>query len=189
MSDPCRLRFTTWIDQKTGGAMLGEVVVASEYEAAKSQLAALREELATVRDTLAGSDAVVGFLRFKDARRRKMNTELRQRLADAERLNADFATELKITKQAMESLKGERTYADNSKCMLITLIRRASECGGLTEDWHEAFESAINHKPESEAASQTGHCTFDEPCKCKTEKEKIWCGAWVESDEAASHDE
>lgn len=46
MSDPCRTRFTTWIDQKIGGAMLGEVVVAFEHDAALAQVAALREELA-----------------------------------------------------------------------------------------------------------------------------------------------
>lgn len=50
---------------------------AFEYEA----------ELAALRGTLSGADAVIGFLRFKDARRRKVNTELRQRLADCEQRN------------------------------------------------------------------------------------------------------
>lgn len=45
MSDPCKKRFMTWIPQKSGGSMLGEVVVAEEYDAA----------LITTADTAPGS--------------------------------------------------------------------------------------------------------------------------------------
>lgn len=42
MSDACKPRFTTWINQKCGGAMLGEVVVAEDYDAAIEALKSAR---------------------------------------------------------------------------------------------------------------------------------------------------
>lgn len=53
MNYACKERFTTWIDQKIGGAILGEVVIAEVHDAALLQVAALREELATAKRGLA----------------------------------------------------------------------------------------------------------------------------------------
>ena len=52
MSDPCNQRFHTWIALKIGGSTIGEVVVAELYDAAQSELAAFREELADTKANL-----------------------------------------------------------------------------------------------------------------------------------------
>lgn len=49
MSDHCKSRFTTWINQKSGGAMLGQVVVAEYYDEA---IEALKSSLAQLEDNL-----------------------------------------------------------------------------------------------------------------------------------------
>ena len=49
MSDACKSRFTTWINQKCGGAMLGEVVVAEDYDSLIAINADLLEALQKIQ--------------------------------------------------------------------------------------------------------------------------------------------
>lgn len=50
-NDACRQRFTTWIDQKMGGAMLGEVVVAEYHDAHVTRLTAENARLKARADS------------------------------------------------------------------------------------------------------------------------------------------
>lgn len=82
MSEPCNQRFHTWIEQKIGGSMIGEVVVAELYDDAQSELAALREELAqaeSMRKFWANSAV-----------------ELDKRLTAAEQRNADLLSAMEM---------------------------------------------------------------------------------------------
>lgn len=71
-------RHVTWFPSEIGGDMLENVVRASDYDDAQSELAALREELDEK-----GWDEMVTKLEDQ-------NVELRQRLADAEWRNAEL---------------------------------------------------------------------------------------------------
>lgn len=119
----------------------GKWVRASDFDAAQSELAALREELAKANksaDTyLAAWEKCA---EFRDASEAK--------LAAAEQRNANLETDLKVTKQALQSLKGERADSD---LRVMDLLARASQCGGLTEDWHEAVAAL---KPTESGASE-----------------------------------
>ena len=93
MSLYCHDRFKTWISATTGGDVLGEVVVAELYDAAQSELAALREELATANRGLANCKLAL------DAQTHNYNTS-QQRLADADRRNAELLDLLRDIKDA-----------------------------------------------------------------------------------------
>lgn len=95
---------------------------------------------------------------------------LQQRLADAERRNAECMALLAETSKAILRHQAEQPMS-NRLAGLLTKARAKVD---------RYLKAVLNPNPE--AASQVGHCTFEEPCKCKTDKEKIWCGAWVEDE-------
>ena len=90
MSDPCKIRFRTWIDQKTGGAILSWVVVDEEHNSALAREVELREELerqqCQVRSWKSGHEV------------------LKQRLTSAERRNAEFLIQLKARDDLLDEL-------------------------------------------------------------------------------------
>jgi predicted nucleic acid-binding Zn-ribbon protein len=90
-----------------------EAVLAADFDAAQSELAALREELDR-RDSAAMAYDL----------KRDMQDDLQQRLTAAEQRN--------------------RT--------LEILLRRASNYGGLTPEWHDAVQAAL--KPTESGASE-----------------------------------
>ena len=126
------------------------VVNADSFEAMESQLAALREELATYKLAVTRLGGTVKKVAVIAKFNKDAGEDLQQRLADAERRNVE----------------------------LLEMLHMAWDADHVSAENCRRIDAALNPNPE--AASQVGHCTFEEPCKCKTDKEKIWCGAWVE---------
>lgn len=130
-----------------------ELVDRKHLTDAQVELAALREELARLNR--------VKFALAEQVQVHSDNCSVyRVRLAAAEQRNANLETDLKVTKQALQSLKGERADSD---LRVMDLLARASQCGGLTEDWHEAVAAL---KPTESGASEPQCCDRFPKCVC-----------------------
>lgn len=138
MSEACNERFTTWIAQKIGGSMLGEVVVAELYDAAQSEMAALREELA-------GANSRVDTLKSANTSWQEGQSELLKDLAGMTTYRDNAIT--KITR-----LRGELTAAEQRNATITELLRQAATYGGLTPLWHDKVQRFI--KPTESGASE-----------------------------------
>ena len=162
----------------------------SLYNAAIDERDALREELDQTKRT-----AITEILALNSTLREQAKSlaamsdreleiaaehadDLHQRLADAERRNALLETALKFYSDGDHLLLADPDEWDTCSGEPINWLHDSAGTASV-EDGSIA-KQALNPNPE--AASQSGRCTFDEPCKCKTDKEKIWCGAWVEDE-------
>ena len=161
MSEPCKIRFTTWINQKAGGAVLGEVVVAEEHDTALSQLAALREQLNLTEESNAGlsstiSADVIAYKKLCDdlaALREELSIVNREKNdvayranETAEKLNSmaiSKATMRNQLKQKLASTQQRLADAERRNSELLQLAEIAKEWDGswLPSDFHRRLEA------------------------------------------------